>query len=218
MPIIRNFRRRQDYRTGDVDVPTHYAGVSVRRRRRIRGHHGSFGFWKIHAHEHHWAVSIDRPQASLPTCQSRDIHTRIEMTWLMYAIKFLFSFFRTSTCFHARALWKTSNSHSSIVELAARSGTDVQTASLERVGLQGRLDHTPNQLSGGQQQTGWPLQGTGRRTQVVSCDEPTGNLDSTTSIEVIGAVSGTPASRHHGGVGHSRARHCRVCVTGRDGA
>jgi putative ABC transport system ATP-binding protein len=88
------------------------------------------------------------------------------------------------------------------------------------VGLAERLDHLPTQLSGGQQQRVAIARAIVTAPTVLLADEPTGNLDSQTSAEVMALFAELNA---HGMtilvVTHERdiAEYCRRAITLRDG-
>jgi len=102
--------------------------------------------------------------------------------------------------------------------LSAREGYRRAEALLERVGLGDRMDHEPSQLSGGQQQRVAIARAMVNQPPIIFADEPTGNLDSKTSKEILTMFQTLAAEEnitviivtHDAGVGSYAQRTIRI--------
>ena len=78
--------------------------------------------------------------------------------------------------------------------IGKRERRQLAIASLEKVGLGHRLDHKPSQMSGGQQQRVAIARAIAAAPPLILADEPTGNLDSASSKEILGILKQLHAS------------------------
>jgi putative ABC transport system ATP-binding protein len=104
--------------------------------------------------------------------------------------------------------------------LPARARRQQAAHALERVGLGDRMEHRPNELSGGQRQRVAIARALVNEPSILLADEPTGNLDSSTSAEIMDVFRDLHAQgqtvvmvTHE----HDIAAHAARVVTLRDG-
>ncbi|MDP1823642.1 MAG: ABC transporter ATP-binding protein [Archangium sp.] len=132
---------------------------------------------------------LDRPTTGVYRLQGEDVsrRSRTELAHIRNrTIGFVFQSFNLLSRTTARE-------NVELPLLYAGAGTSERVAradeALRRVGLGTRLEHLPNQLSGGQQQRVAIARALVNRPRVLLADEPTGALDSKTSVEVMQLLS-----------------------------
>jgi putative ABC transport system ATP-binding protein len=104
--------------------------------------------------------------------------------------------------------------------MAAQERREVALEALRRVGLADRIHHRPNELSGGQRQRVAVARALVNRPSILLADEPTGNLDTKTGMEIL-ALFGELSKQGHTiiVVTHEEdvAKHARRILRIRDG-
>ncbi len=182
-PLVRLEDVTKVYRMGDVELRA-LAGVSLELMpgdfTAIMGASGSGKSTMMNL-----LGCLDRPSSGRYLLEGQDVSARSndELARLRnQTLGFVFQNFnllsRTSALENVELPLLYSNVEA--VERHARA-----REALERVGLGDRLDHHPNQMSGGQQQRVAIARALVNRPRILLADEPTGNLDSRTSEDVM---------------------------------
>jgi len=102
---------------------------------------------------------------------------------------------KTAFVFQSYNLVPVLNVYENIVLPIELDGTRIDTPHIESImetlGLTGKVNSLPNQLSGGQQQRVAIARALASKPAIILADEPTGNLDSKTSLDVMGLLKVT---------------------------
>lgn len=185
MPLIRIQHLTKTYTIGDVIVPA-LRGVSLDVEAgeflSVVGPSGSGKSTFMHI-----LGCLDRPTSGTYELEGRDVSklSRDELAHVRNStIGFVFQSFNLLPRTTALENVELPTLYSSTKRSAAER-RDQALAALKAVGLEHRAEHHPNQLSGGQQQRVAIARALMTEPPILLADEPTGNLDTRTSIEVM---------------------------------
>ena len=169
------------YEMGEVEVPA-LQGVSLDIQEGellvILGHSGSGKSTLLNI-----LGGLDVPSSGTVRYRDHDLTTASEAQLTSYRrdhVGFVFQFYNLISSLTARENVEL------VTEIAAHPMPAAEA--LERVGLGGRLDHFPAQLSGGEQQRVAIARAVAKRPEILLCDEPTGALDIKTGVVVLRAL------------------------------
>jgi len=139
----------------------------------------------------HILGGLDTPTQGKVSFEQKDIYSLsdVELSGIRNArIGFVFQFYHLLSEFTVLENVSMPALISSKQRVASSEIRRKAVGLLEEVGLSERLTHFPNQLSGGEQQRVAIARALINEPSLLLCDEPTGNLDSKTSDEIIALV------------------------------
>jgi putative ABC transport system ATP-binding protein len=133
--------------------------------------------------------ALDKPTGGKLMIEGTDISTLNDnqLTDLRRRVGFVFQFFNLIPRFTARQNVELSMS---IADVGKSERMKRANSLLETVGLKDRMEHKPAELSGGEQQRVAIARALANDPKFLLMDEPTGNIDSKTAMEIMGLIKG----------------------------
>jgi putative ABC transport system ATP-binding protein len=133
--------------------------------------------------------ALDKPTGGKLVIEGTDISTLNDnqLTDLRRRVGFVFQFFNLIPRFTARQNVELSMSIADVGKFERIKQAD---SLLETVGLKDRMEHKPAELSGGEQQRVAIARALANDPKFLLMDEPTGNIDSKTAMEIMGLIKG----------------------------
>jgi putative ABC transport system ATP-binding protein len=134
-------------------------------------------------------AGLDRPTGGSVAVHGRDLACLSRDTLANYRLHTVGMVFQSFNLISSMTLLENVELPMRFAEVDRTARQERSYQALKRVGLSGRIGHRPGELSGGEQQRASLARALINNPQLLLADEPTGNLDSRTGIEIMNLIA-----------------------------